>query len=125
MTSGQLIYKLWKSLEYELNIRNQVLSKETKFNIESKIEKHLRLEKEIIKTLCFIDEYNTLKDKLGNYTRNQALSEETLKKIVKRYENLTSKQTTNEQSILLAIDQINSALFDDVPVSTPINLNIF
>ncbi|QKF93935.1 hypothetical protein QKU48_gp0477 [Fadolivirus algeromassiliense] len=114
VTSGALIINYWKALEAGLARRGVKLNPTDTANLTKKIEQLQSVEKEVLRTLCFIDEFNTLKDAFPGMHTDDLLSESKLKMIVDRYDKVLSKQSTVENSILDAIIKIQDLVSSDV-----------
>ena len=108
----------------ELAKRNKSLSPTDKKNIAAHLQKYREAETELQRSLCYIDEFNTLSDVLQNYD-SDILTEASLKKFVDRYSNINSKTQLTEGHLLDIIAKIQDVIGKDSTGKgeTPIKVN--
>lgn len=121
VTGSRLIKNYVESLMYELGQRNKTLAADDKRKIEDNIAKLREVEEGVLRTICYIDEYNRLLDVFGDYS-SETLTEAKLKQFVNRLDTLYGKQQSSESTlvdilskILELVDTDNGGEYKELP----------
>jgi hypothetical protein len=109
LSGSQMIKVYLDSVLRELSNRNKTLSVNDRKNIESTFNKYRELESELLRTLCYVDEFNSLSDKFQDY-KSEVLSTENLQKFVNRLQGLSNKTQSTEGHILDIISKIQNLI---------------
>ena len=100
-----------------LDSRGKSLGQEDLKKINEHLDKMQDLEEALLRTMCYIDEYSKLLDLFKDY-HSDTLSEESMKKFVKRYSYLLDKQLSTGDTLIDIFRQIQQALGSDMPTHT-------
>lgn len=124
VSGAQVIESYMNAVLSELAKRNKSLNPTDKKNIAAHLQKYREVEIELQRSLCYIDEFNTLSDVLQNYD-SDILTEASLKKFVDRYSNINSKTQLTEGHLLDIIAKIQDVIGKDSTGKgeTPIKVN--
>lgn len=106
-SGSALLKQFFTSALKNLEAHGKHLNAKDLEKINMHLKKNEEIERELIKTYCYLDEYNHLMDVLGDYN-SKRLNMDDLKRIVNRQEVLLSKQGVSEDQIM----QIFSKLLD-------------
>jgi len=109
LTSASYIHTFWQALQKNLANRNKSLDKKDKEIIEKKIRNQMALEKDILRTLCYIDSFNYIKDSLQDY-KTSFNTVETITKFVNSYEAMTNKKSSIELSLFEILSKLQNAI---------------
>lgn len=112
VTGGKLLPAYIESVLQDLANRNKRLNETDKSNLTAKIEQYMEIEDELLRTLCYIDEYNKLLDTLKDYSAS-TLDRDYIKKFVERHNTLDSKFKSSESQIMDIINKIQDIIGKD------------
>ncbi|ARF09381.1 hypothetical protein Indivirus_1_4 [Indivirus ILV1] len=76
------------------------------------VQKSREIEKELIRTLCYLDEYNSLLDVLGDYS-SARLSQANLQRIVDRQNVLLGKQGSTDEQVMNMLSKLVDLVDDE------------
>jgi len=114
----QVIKNYMNAVLNDFSNKNKILNPTDKKNIENNLEKYRELEHALLKSLCYIDEFNSLSDMLQDYD-TKMLTEDNLKKFVDRLSNVNGKIQSTETQLLDIIMKIQDVIGTDGP-KTPV-----
>ncbi|AYV77156.1 MAG: hypothetical protein Barrevirus15_4 [Barrevirus sp.] len=95
-----MLQQFLNSAIQKLERKGKKLNSKDRERIDQYLAKNKEIEKELVKTYCYIDEYNQLLDMFGDTAGAKNLSKETLMQLVNRQESLIGKQGTSQQQIM-------------------------
>ena len=100
-----LLEQFLNTARAKLKARGKSLNAKDEERIQQHIKKNKEIEKELVKTYCYIDEYNQLLDVLGD-TSSKMLSRDKLMQIVNRQDGLLGKQGASEEQIMQILSKL-------------------
>lgn len=112
VASYDMIAKFIHSFETQLARKNKTLSADTSRKIKENLNKYKQTETELLRTLCYLEEYNTLMDEFRNYN-SEILTEANMQKIVNRFDVLSDKHGSVENQLVNIISKISDLLEDE------------
>jgi hypothetical protein len=112
VVGANLISKYFNVLNKQLQSKGKKLSDNDYKNIMGRIEKLNKIEDEVLKSMCYIEEYNKLLDVFKDY-KAEVLTEDNLKKFVQHQDKLFEKQNMNEGTLLEILIKISNLLDKD------------
>lgn len=114
-----LLEQFLKSALENLKKRGKSLNSKDLEKIEMHIANNKKIETELVKTYCYLDEYNHLLDVLGDYS-SKNLSVDTLKQLVSRQDVLLGKQGVSEDQIMTIFSKLLTLLGEEGEEMAPI-----
>lgn len=114
VTGAQLMEHYVKSIVQDLEKKGKTLAPKDHDNIKEQLKKLSEAEQYLIRTLCYIDEYNRLLATLGDYSnKTVTLSEINACKFAERYNLLDGKYHNTENLLLEVIGKIQNLVKTD------------
>lgn len=114
--SSQLIGNVLNALYNELANRNKRITDVDKQKISHRLNALAKEEEELLKTVRYIEEYNSLLDYFKDYN-SQTLSEAHLHSLVERHRGLLKKQVKHGDELRQIVSALNEILKKDQGVS--------
>ncbi len=112
IASHDMIGKFINSFVTQLQRKNKTLSPDTQRKIRENLNKYKQTETELLRTLCYLEEYNTLMDEFRDY-KSDVLTEANMQKIVNRFDVLSGKHGAVEGQLVNIISKISDLLEDE------------
>lgn len=113
VTSGAVIANFFESLKTALRNRGVQLNGGDAQRLGAKIAQLQDIESELLKTLCLMDTFNSVKDQMPGQSSGM-LSTDQMETIINRYDKLLNKQGAVEESLLNAIIKIDDLSKNDL-----------
>lgn len=107
-----LIEKYLNAVILDFNHRGKSLDSQDERRMKDRVAQLKKLEDDLMKTLCYIDEFNSLADTFGDYSSG-TMSEGTLTKLIERAETIVSKQQGYYGNVLDYLTKIVNVLDDN------------
>jgi hypothetical protein len=118
---ADLIHNYMEVMLKQLEARNKKLSSKDRVHIDERIKKLKDIENEMLRTLCYIEEYNKLLDVFKDY-KSATLSLDHLEKFISRHDGLMDKQQTTESSLLEILTKIRMLIDKESKDYVPIKV---
>jgi len=94
-----IMNEIFKGLHAGLKAKGKVLDQESKDKLSKKLQNYQEIQNELLKTLCYTEEYAKAVDKMGDYSQ-KTVSDNVMQKFGERYQRLFGKYNSMEKTIL-------------------------